>query len=267
MNEVNQKLLELAKKIALPYIANPKVLSISINGSVAREQADVYSDIDMSIYYSEFPTKEEIDKAHQINNISHYKFILAPGKQTYAEHQEFGAIIEQFWSNGTKFDLVHSTTNYIESVIEENIISCDPNSPMLKILAGIDEALPIHGFEYIEKLQALVRNYPKNLAIAMVENNLNFRPLWIIERQGVERNDIPFFLDEILIVAKHIVGILVGLNYLYYPVNSVEFKRTNYWIEKMIIAPKNFAFRFKQLFYEEPSIVLNIIKKLIEDTL
>jgi predicted nucleotidyltransferase len=49
----------IAKRIAATYLANPKVRAIGVVGSVARGQADAYSDIDMSICYKEFSSKDE----------------------------------------------------------------------------------------------------------------------------------------------------------------------------------------------------------------
>lgn len=51
MNEASEQRQALAKKIAIAYITNPKVKAIRVAGSVARGQADAYSDIDISIYY------------------------------------------------------------------------------------------------------------------------------------------------------------------------------------------------------------------------
>jgi predicted nucleotidyltransferase len=51
MKEASEQRLALARRNAAAYLAIPKVKAIGIAGSVARGEADEYSDIDMSIYY------------------------------------------------------------------------------------------------------------------------------------------------------------------------------------------------------------------------
>lgn len=58
MNEATEKRLALARRNAIAYLATSKVKAIGVAGSVARGQANAYSDVDMSIYYDELPTTD-----------------------------------------------------------------------------------------------------------------------------------------------------------------------------------------------------------------
>ncbi len=73
MNNVSKKLLILARQNAANYLTYQKVRAIGVAGSVARCQADVYSDIDMSIYYEELPSHEELKAAYEQNEGSNYR--------------------------------------------------------------------------------------------------------------------------------------------------------------------------------------------------
>ncbi len=65
MNDASKQLLTLAQKNAATFLTNPKVKAIGVAGSVARGQADAYSDIDMSIYYEKLPSEEELKAAYE----------------------------------------------------------------------------------------------------------------------------------------------------------------------------------------------------------
>lgn len=57
-------------------------------------------------------------------------------------------------------------------------------------------------------------------------------------------------------VSKNILGVLLGLNRFYHPVNAVPLKGMDKLIEKMAIAPQNLSFRLQQLFREEPETAI-----------
>jgi predicted nucleotidyltransferase len=86
MNNVSKKLLALAHKNAASYLTYQKVRAIGVAGSIARGQADVYSDIDMSIYYEELPSHEELKAAYEQNQGSNYRI--------YSDESADGAIVE-----------------------------------------------------------------------------------------------------------------------------------------------------------------------------
>lgn len=258
MNDASQRLLALAQKNAASYLTNPKVRAIGVAGSVARGQADAYSDIDMSIYYEELPSEEELKAAYEQNQGSDYRL--------HASDREAGYIVEQYFVQGVKGDFGHITIQGSQSDIEMLLEQCDPDDPLLNVLAGIVDMLPLYGAELIEQWKAKLANYPDKLAEAMVRKSLHFRALWVIQKYGVERDDVLFLYEQFLEVAKNIMGVLLGLNRFYHPVNSVPFKGMDKFINKMAIAPQNLSFRLKRIFREEPHIAVNLLGELIEET-
>ena len=85
MNDASEQGRAIAKRNAAAYLAIPKVRAIGVAGSVARGQADAYSDIDMSIYYEELPSEEELKAAYEQNQGSDYR--------VYADERESGAVV------------------------------------------------------------------------------------------------------------------------------------------------------------------------------
>ncbi|MBW4685724.1 MAG: nucleotidyltransferase domain-containing protein [Komarekiella atlantica HA4396-MV6] len=258
MNNVSKQLLILAQKNAATYLANPKVRAIGVAGSVARGQADAYSDIDMSIYYGELPSDEELKAAYEENQGLDYRI--------YASDRNAGYIVEQYFIQDIKCDFGHITIQRLEHDLEDVLQQYDPDNALLNVLAGIVDLLPLYGVELIGKWKAKVANYPEQLAQAMVKKHLHFRGLWVVENYGIKRDDVLFLTDELLQAVKNIIGVLLGLNRFYHPVNSVPFKGMDKFINKMTIVPPNLSFRLKQIFCESPEIAVSQLSQLIEET-
>ena len=257
MNEANEIRLALARQNAASYIAIPKVRAIGIAGSVARTEADAYSDIDMSIYYKELPIQEELKLAYKQNQGTDYR--------VYDDEREDGALVEQYFVRDIKCDFGHVTIERFEGDIKKLLEECDPDNIMLKVLEGIVDMVPLYGDQLIEQWKAKVANYPNKLAQAMVRKNLQFRPLWVLNNYGVKRDELLFLADELQQAIKKIIGVLLGLNHFYHPVTSAPFKGIDKLINKMTIAPPNLSFRLKQILREEPQTAVNQLGELIEE--
>lgn len=257
MNEANEIRLALARQNAASYIMIPQVKAIGIAGSVARGEADAYSDIDMSIYYEELPTEEELKLAYKQNQGTDYR--------VYADEREGGALTEQYFARGIKCDFGHVTIERFEGEIKQLLEECDPENILLKMLEGIVDMVPLYGVQLIEQWKAKVANYPDKLAQAMVKKHLQFRPLWVLNNYGVKRDDVLFLKDELQQAVRKIIGVLSGLNRFYHPVTPAPFKGIDKLINKMAIAPPNLSFRLKQVLREEPQIAVNQLDELIED--
>lgn len=258
MNDASKQLLALARRNAASYLVNPKVRAIGVAGSVARGQADTYSDIDMSIYYWELPSDEELKAAYEHNQGLDYRL--------HASDRQAGYIVEQYFVQGVKCDFGHITIECCERDIDKMLEQCNPDDPLLNVLAGIVEMLPLHNTELIEQWQTKLANYPEKLAQAMVKKHLHFRGLWVLQLYGIERNDVLFLHEELLKRVKNIIGVLLGLNCFYHPVDSVPFKGMDKFINQMAIAPNNLSFRLKQIFREPPQLAVNHLGELIEET-
>ena len=258
MNDVSTKLLALAQKNAAIYLANPKVWAIGVSGSVARGQADAYSDIDMSIYYKELPSDEELKVAYEQNQGSDYRI--------HDSDRKVGYVVEQYFVQGVKCDIGHITIECFERDMDMVLEQCDPDNPLLNVMAGILDMQPLHGAKLIEQWKAKIANYPDKLAQRMVKKHLHFRGVWFVKNYGFKRDDVLFLTDELLQAVKNIIGVLLGLNRFYHPVNSVPFKGMDKFINQMAIAPNNLSFRLKQIFREEPQTAVKNLGELIEET-
>jgi hypothetical protein len=81
MTEASTYLLEMAKCNADAYIALPQTRAAMVTGSVAECLSDFYSDIDMTIYYEELPSEEELASARLKNQGSERIWLLGDREQ------------------------------------------------------------------------------------------------------------------------------------------------------------------------------------------
>jgi hypothetical protein len=124
MNDRSQYLLELAKRNVLAYIANPKTKAAMVAGSVAEGLCDEYSDCDISIYYDELPSEEELQLARQQNQGSERLWILGDRSE--------GGFAESYIVNGVECQFGHVTIAQWEQDISSILEGSDIQSPLVK---------------------------------------------------------------------------------------------------------------------------------------
>ncbi len=126
------------------------------------------------------------------------------------------------------------------------------------------DCIPLYGEELISQWKTQVADYPDALAQAMVEKYLNFVPIWTLQEQLATR-DTTLFQHQIRLEAgQNILGVLAGLNRLYY--TTFQFKRMEQFIQQMNIAPQNLYKRLENLYHQEPLSTASQLKALVAET-
>src|SRR5579863_5524525 len=125
------------------------------------------------------------------------------------------------------------------------------------------DAIPLYGEPLIRQWQARLANYPDTLAESMVRHNLTFSPLWVLEERLATRDGTIWHYQMLVETAHHLLGVLAGLNHLYY--TSFQFKRMHRFIAQMSIAPANFADRLEALFHTDQASTATQLKKLVQE--
>ncbi len=257
MNQASQYLLALAKRNIKAYIANPKVKAAMVTGSVALGISDCYSDIDMSIYYSEeLPSSEELEAARQQNQSSELLWVMGD--------RSTGAFAEGYLVRGVECQFGHVTIARWEKDMNDILAGLNVTSPLQKALSGVLICIPLYGEALIEKWQRKIADYPDVLAKAMVNKHLNFFALWACQELLAVRDTTLFQHQIILEAGQNILGVLAGLNRLYY--STFQIKRMGQFIEKMNIAPKNLYDRLESLYRQKPLSAAGQLKELVAET-
>ncbi|MGF1479384.1 MAG: hypothetical protein ACFB4I_07820 [Cyanophyceae cyanobacterium] len=255
MNEASQYLFNLAQRSVKAYIANPEAKAAMVTGSVAQGQADCYSDVEMFIYYDELPAIEKLQLARQQNLGSEPTLTLGDRSDGF-----FG---EFYFVDGVEFQIGNMTIAFWEQDIRTVLQELDV-SPLQKALSGMLNCIPLYGEALISQWKRQIADYPDALAQAMVENYLSFFPLWALQENFAARDTTLFQHQVRLEAGQNILGILAGLNRMYY--TTFQFKRMKQFIDQMNIAPQNLYERLESLYHQEPLSTVHQLKELIAET-
>ncbi|MBE9168511.1 hypothetical protein IQ238_13660 [Pleurocapsales cyanobacterium LEGE 06147] len=256
MNEDSQYLLKIARQVAKTYGAHPQAKAAMVTGSVAEGMCDRYSDIDMSIYYEKLPSQEELETARQQNQGSERIWILGDRNQ--------GGFAEAYFVNGVECQVGHVTIATWERDMATVLEQLDITSWVQKALSGLLICIPLHGEELIQKWKTEAANYPDALARATIEKHLQFFSIWGLPADYFITRDATLFKYQILVeAAQNILGVLAGLNRLYY--STFQFKRMSRFIEQMNIAPKNLSARLDNLFHAQSPTTANQLKEIVQE--
>ncbi len=256
MNEASRYLLALATRHAETYATLPETRAILVTGSVAAGESDFYSDIDMIVYCDQLPSKEALQTVREQTGGQQARFL---GEGSEADCLEIYSV------QGVECQIVHTTIAAWEREMATVLEELDTTSPTQKALSGLVEGRPLYGEALIRDWQAKVAAYPDALAKAMIERNLQIFPIWMIQDRFAPR-DATLWLHQIFVeTEQNLLGILAGLNRLYY--SPFQFKRLRHFTAKMTHAPADLAERLDRIFHTEATDAIRELESLVAETL
>jgi hypothetical protein len=225
----------LARQIASDYHANPKVAAILVEGSVARDGADRSSDLDMAVFWAEPPTAQE--RRNMVKR--------AGGRSRYTlpTSGEATAWSDRDKQEGVAINVRHLTVAAIESLLAAVLERADPSLSKQQYLADLRSALPLANPALIKAWQLQAAAYPDELAAAMVQKYMHFRPAWEQVQLAVRHDELVLY-DSFCTTQKRLLLALLGLNRLYYP----GWRRMERLMDEMPVTPPGLSRRLKQLF-------------------
>ena len=257
MNEASTGRFALAQQLALHYGASPKVAAVAVAGSVARGDADRYSDIDLAVSWSVAPTEQERRESIKHAGGRHVQLVpYTRGEACWSDSYEVG---------GAAIDVRHMEVEVTERILADVMEHCDPSLSKQQHLAALLTALPLADPSSVHThWQSRATTYPRGLSMAMVRAHLRFRPAWELEMLA-ERGEQLALYESFFTVEKQVLLVLMGLNRLYYP----GWQRVDRLMAQMRIAPPKLAARFKQIFgivSIDPLASVYLLHDLIEET-
>jgi hypothetical protein len=253
MNEASRWRLAMARVVAPVYAADARVRAVLVGGSVARGWADRYSDVEIGVFWEQFPTAQEFRAA--IERARGTDWQLEP----YTPEEDVW--YEEYAVDGLKIDLRHMTAARMSEVLAAVTVGGDFSESRQEIIAAMQHGVPLHGAPLIEAWQASAARYPEALARAMVRKHLALPPWWSVPML-VERENLPLVYGAFREAAQGIFGALVGLNRVYYP-GSKWMAQT---LATLPLAPPDLAARINGVFRTEPLDGARQMKALVEET-
>ncbi len=158
-----------------------------------------------------------------------------------------------------------TTVQRIEWQLDQLLVELENiASPRQKFLAGLAEGLPLYGESLIERWQRRVADYPEHFRLEMIRRHWNFFPLWYYGEAMALRDGELWRLDVLLEGAFNLLGVLAGLNRLYFA--RFELKRMGELVAKMELAPPLLVDRLEKLFRLPPTEAADSFGQLVEET-
>ncbi len=108
----------LAQQIASHYHANPKVAAVPVEGSVARDDADRSSDLDLAVFWARPPTAKE--RRDLVKRAGGRDRLLSPS------HGEAAGWETRNVREGVAIDVRHTTVAAIEGILAAVLEQADP---------------------------------------------------------------------------------------------------------------------------------------------
>jgi hypothetical protein len=256
MTPESEYLIDLARRNLRPYLNLPQIRAALITGSAALGVSDRYSDIDMMIYYDALPNDDELTAARLQNN----------GDELWrVDNRAEGELLEAYRVQGVECQIAHATITAWERDMAIVLEQHDVNTPLHKALSGTLEGIALLGAELVDTWKAKIADYPPALAQAMVEQHLQFFPLWNLQEPLAARDAVLWRYQILTEAAYNLLAILAGLNRLYF--TSFQFKRLHHFAAQLPIKPADFAARLDRLFSTPPTEAALDLKALIIETL
>jgi hypothetical protein len=250
-------LQRLARRNAIVYATNLRARAVLLMGSAAEEQSDFYSDLDMAVYYDELPTEEELVAARQQNR--------GFERLWWADDRNDGECAEAYLVDGVECQIAHGTIAAWERDMTNVLEKLDVASPTQKVLEGLLHGIPLHGQALIEQWKTRVAHYPDALAEAMVKHHLALFPIWYLQERLITRDSTLWCYQIFVEDVEHILGLLAGLNRLYY--STFQFKRMRRFIAQMRYVPSDAAQRLENVFTRDRLAAVGELEALVADTL
>ncbi len=197
-----------AQQIAPHYHANPQVAAVLVEGSVAWDDADRSSDLDLAVFWARPPTAQERRDIVKSAGGSY--------RHPSPSHREAAGWETRNVREGVAIDVRHTTVAATEGLLAAVLERADPQLAKQQRLAALRSALPLVNPTLITRWQQQTAAYLHELAVAMVRAHLRFRPAWEQE-QLAERHEVLVLYDSFCTAQKYLLLVLLGLNRLYYP--------------------------------------------------
>jgi hypothetical protein len=247
----------LAHKIAPAFTANPAVEACFVFGSAALEISDQYSDLELAFVWSQLPSAEELQGTAKRVGVEGWEI------EPYGEAKQ--SWLEQFYMHGMKVEAGHWVRSTIDSTVTDVVEHYDVSQYGLvfekqAIAFHLQHAVVLYGEDLIRHWRNQLSPYPEELAVAMVQKHLNFRPF---DGQHIltERLEIPMLYENKCAIVRRLLNILFGLNRIYHP----GFKWTRYWAEEMSIKPSSFFNRLERVFQADAVSGIHELRQLVEE--
>jgi hypothetical protein len=243
--------LQIARRAARAYQADPAVAAVLVAGSVARGLADDTSDIELDVYWSRPPTVQQRQAAVE----------GAGWHRVYAEEDE-NEWADGLMAGGVKIDVSGFVTTTIDDYLDR-VAGGDPEAELQVRITALLDGVVVHGEQVIDAWRSRCLPYPEVLATAMVEQALDLRPQERLEMLAA-RDDVVLLHRDLVDGVQGVLDALFGANRVYAP---HPFHKWLEWEATLLEhRPADLVARIRSLLRAEPAQAAAMLGALVHDT-
>jgi hypothetical protein len=260
MTDPTGQLRTLARCIADSYVADAQPRAILLVGSAATATADLYSDLDMLVYFDQVPAEEVLAETSRQLGAERHRITAWSDESGPPDERGYS---ERYALDGIECQVGHVSVGAFEREIGRLLVRLELDEGLLKIMSGLFEGLPLYGKELIDGWRHQAA-YTEELQRAMIEKGWTFFPWWYFQERLRARDATVWRHDVLVQSAYSIVRVLAALNRLYF--SSFEFKRASRFLARLEIAPLDLAARLDALFEADEPASTAELERLVGET-
>jgi len=208
----------------------PELMAMAVGGSVSRGQADAFSDLELLCFWDVFP---DVDTRMKLIEAIGAKLIFPVDDDLNEDNLILSDI---------QVDILHNTIDYYDNMIEDAWEFHLADYQTLGFLDTITYAYPLFGEEILDAWKEKTLDYPRELAINVIYDNLVKLHNGNIELY-IQRDNPTEFYAQMVTIQRKLFNILSALNKTY----AGGYKWMYPELEAMSNAPVNIAERFKHM--------------------
>lgn len=219
---------EIREKLRDVEFEGPELMAMAVGGSVSRGQADAFSDLELLCFWDVFP---DVDTRMKLIEAIDAKLIFPVDDDLNEDNLILSDI---------QVDILHNTIDYYDNMIEDAWEFHLADYQTLGFLDTITYAYPLFGEEILDAWKEKTLDYPRELAINVIYDNLVKLHNGNIELY-IQRDNPTEFYAQMVTIQRKLFNILSALNKTY----AGGYKWMYPELEAMKNAPVNISERFK----------------------
>ncbi|MGA7730065.1 MAG: hypothetical protein WCD37_02205 [Chloroflexia bacterium] len=263
MNPPSRWRLDIARRLATLYAANPNVAAVLAGGSTARGHADKYSDLEFGVFWHQPPTDEERKAAIALSGgdlIRIYPY--DPQYEVWADDLMMGRAAPDAPQSGLLVEIVHYTADFMDRTLDNVLLQHDPDEDKQVLLSAILTGIPFHNEPLLHRWRQRVSSYPDELAAAVVKRHSQIDHFWRSEMFLHRHENLMMLYHSFDQVQVKLLHVLLGMNHTYY----FGFKWLDVVASHLPIAPPDLLHRLRQVYQIAPAQAAPLLAALVEET-
>ncbi|HLR83310.1 MAG TPA: DUF4037 domain-containing protein [Nocardioidaceae bacterium] len=247
-----------AHDIARGYTQNSRLTALTVAGSVGAGLADRWSDLELDCYWLQAPT--DADRRTPIDRAG---AVLAAFWEYDPDDREWS---EDYRVGSLPVTVSNFTVESIEEMLAAVVDNADTDPVKHMRLAAVQNCVPLRGADIVELWRSRAAGYPDALVDAMVSRWLAPGILagWSARDALASRGDEIAIRGMLSRIENALLGALLALNRTYVPHRLAKWQGR--LIDRLRLAPDDFAERIDDLWRHSMSHALDGAESLLDDT-